>query len=175
MVQAGKYVGKFAASHFKGIKSGLRAVLKVAHLGHRVLGSTCMNAVGKALHSVGLPEWTPAIPRAYDASRKLNPAVVSDHKVVYFPSCINQMMGLEKDTEVTRTQSEVMVELRRRPVGRSCFRRIWMRFAVERYGIARDCLKLQKESFGSLKMPFGLLRIRDVILLYATRAHAFIE
>ena len=111
MPQAGKYVGKFAASHFKGIKSGLRTVLKVAHLGHRVLGSTCMNAVGKALHSVGLPEWTPAIPRAYDVSRKLKPAVVSDQKVVYFPSCINQMMGLEKDAEVTRTQSEVMVEL----------------------------------------------------------------
>lgn len=84
-------VGSFAASHFAGIKTGLKAVLSVAHCAHKVLGSRLMGGIGRGLHAVGMPLWTPAVPGGLWC--KIEPAKRSELKVVYLPSCINQSMG----------------------------------------------------------------------------------
>ena len=106
----GYKAGAFAARHFAGVKSGLRLVLDTARLGHNVLGSKGMTAIARGLHKTGLPLWTAAMPGV--ASQPKAPRVgQSDLKVVYFPSCINQTMGLPKDAPAKRRLVDEMVEL----------------------------------------------------------------
>lgn len=98
----GYKTGNFAANHFAGIKNSLRPVLTLANAAHTVLGTPAMNAVAKGLHKIGMPLWTPAMPKSYRINKailqKSNPSSVN--KVVYFPSCINQAMGIAKKTPV---------------------------------------------------------------------------
>ena len=109
----GYKAGDFAARHFAGIKSGLRFVLDTARLGHNILGTSAMNGVAGAMHKAGLPLWTPAMPGS--APQPKSGHVRSRHeidlKVVYFPSCINQTMGLSKGSPVKNTLVDEMVQL----------------------------------------------------------------
>ena len=106
----GYKTGDFAARHFAGIKSGLRLVLDTARLGHNVLGSQAMNGIAGAMHKVGLPLWTPAMPGSARQPRA-GRVGEGDLKVVYFPSCINQTMGLSKGAPVKNTLVDEMVQL----------------------------------------------------------------
>lgn len=106
-----RYLGKFAASNLPVVKNALRGVLTVADITHDILGTKNMDKVAGAIHRMGLPLWTPSMPDAYKATRTLNNTPESPLKVVYFPSCINQTMGLEKDAIVDRPLAEVMTGL----------------------------------------------------------------
>lgn len=88
---AGTFAGEWVANHFHGTKNALRGVLGLAGAAHAVLGDKAMEVVGKGLHAIGLPLWTPETPRAY-RPQKIDGGN-SSLKVVYFPSCLNQMMG----------------------------------------------------------------------------------
>ena len=108
----GYKVGEFAANHMAGIKSGLRMVLDVAHLGHITLGPSLMSSVCRGMNKMGLPLWTTAMPKKHRQPKKSDltqfiieslpkansqePMANSPLKVVYFPSCINQTMGQSK-------------------------------------------------------------------------------
>ena len=115
----GYKVGEFAANHMAGIKSGLRVVLDVAHLGHITLGPSLMSSVCRGMNKMGLPLWTTAMPKKHRQPKKsdLTQFIIEksiphheekdNHnsqssssnpqlKVVYFPSCINQTMGQSK-------------------------------------------------------------------------------
>ena len=112
--KTGYKVGEFAANHMAGIKSGLRVVLDVAHLGHITLGSSAMSAVCRGMNKMGLPLWTTAMPKKKRQPKKSdltqfiiqkslstekdveNNAAETPRRVVYFPSCINQTMGQSK-------------------------------------------------------------------------------
>ena len=89
--RGGSFAGDWVANHFRGTKNLVRGVLGAADAAHAVLGDSAMRAIGKGLHSVGLPLWTPQTPKPYKAKPIRTDA--SDLKVVYFPSCLNQMMG----------------------------------------------------------------------------------
>ena len=114
----GYKAGQFAARHFAGIKSGLRLVLDTARLGHNVLGSSAMQGLAGAMHKAGLPLWTPAMPGKSRQPHTLASAgetrQAADLKVVYFPSCINQTMGLSKGSPVNNTLVNEMVQLCRK-------------------------------------------------------------
>ena len=99
--KAGYQAGEFAANHMAGIKSGLRLVLNVANLGHSVLGSSLMTSMCNGMNKMGLPLWTTAMPKPIKQPKTtaLNHDI-SPLKVVYFPSCINQTMGLAKGAPV---------------------------------------------------------------------------
>ena len=101
----------FAADHFPTVKSGIRGALSLASAGDAVLGDKAMAGLCKGLHKgVGLPLWTPSTPKAY--SIPVPEPVEGPDKVVYFPSCINQMMGLPRHTHVVdRPLAEEMVSL----------------------------------------------------------------
>ena len=88
---AGSFVGEWVANHFHGIKNAVRGVLSLAGAANKVLGDKPMSAVGKGLHACGLPLWTPNTPKAYSPGKIDGGS--SELKVVYFPSCLNQMMG----------------------------------------------------------------------------------
>ena len=92
----GYKVGNYAANHFAGIKSVLRPTLTLANFTHSVLGTSFMSGITSGMHKIGLPKWTPAMPKSFKIKEKDLDITPSDLKVVYFPSCINQTMGLEK-------------------------------------------------------------------------------
>ena len=104
MSGAGKLMSRFAANHFAGVAGSVGSVLTLAHFGRAVLGDKAMQAVSKGLHYAGVPLWTPAIPMR-------TPALAIKHakqvmvfrnptqppmRVVYFPSCLNQRLGVDK-------------------------------------------------------------------------------
>ena len=111
MGQTGHMVGEFAADNFHGVKTALRGVLHIAGLGHKVLGDNIMGTLAKGLHKVGLPLWTPAFPKAYNAAANVCSNNSSDLKVVYFPSCLNQTMGVDKASKGMRPLAEEMTDL----------------------------------------------------------------
>ena len=99
----GYRVGEFAANHMGGIKKSLRMVLDVAHLGHVTLGSKMMSSICRGMNKMGLPLWTTAMPKKKKQPKPgshVGKAQTEDLKVVYFPSCINQTMGLSKEAPV---------------------------------------------------------------------------
>ena len=92
----GYTIGNFAANHFAGMKSALRPVLTLADTAHTVLGTKVMSAITGGMHSLlNIPLWTPAMPKAFHVDKHLEARQPKEkNKVVYFPSCINQTMGL---------------------------------------------------------------------------------
>lgn len=92
---AAEKAGRYAANHLAGMERGLRGVLGMASLAHKVLGDKGVDAVGKALHKAGAPLWTASLPeprKKYEPART-DAVAYPNGKVVYFPSCINQTMG----------------------------------------------------------------------------------
>ena len=104
-------VGEFAADNFHGVKTALRGVLHLADIGHTILGDKAMGALAKGIHAVGLPLWTPSMPKAYNAAKKLTSGSDNPDKVVYFPSCLNQTMGIDKASKGMRPLAEEMKDL----------------------------------------------------------------
>lgn len=93
------HVGEFCADYFAVIKGGVRSLLYVADAAHAMLGDKGVTAMGKAFHSIGVPLWTPSLPKPHRMGAKLAQVQHHDQKVVYFPSCLNQMMGRSKGVE----------------------------------------------------------------------------
>ena len=119
----GYKMGDYAARHLAGIESALRPVLTLADAAHTVLGTRAMSKLTRSLHHLlGIPQWTPAMPKAYKfnekrrmkneesaASNKNSSVVIK--KVVYFPSCINQTMGLAHKSPVEQPLVNKMTSL----------------------------------------------------------------
>ena len=58
-----------------------------------------------------LPLWTPAMPKGISKPKQTHTHTANSLKVVYFPSCINQVMGQAKGDPDQRPLHEVMVAL----------------------------------------------------------------
>lgn len=114
-------IGDFAANHFAGVKNCLRPMLTAANGAHALLGGAVMGAIAQSMHRfVGAPLWVSAMPKAYRLDREMlasrvnvksDVGVVENLKVVYFPSCINQTMGLPKESPVDNPLVKQMVML----------------------------------------------------------------
>jgi D-lactate dehydrogenase len=87
-------LGSYVSRHFATTKSGLKSLLYVAGAAHSVLGDSGMTAVGKAMHAMGAPMWTPSMPLPHKMKVLSQPT--REKKVVYFPSCLNQALGRSK-------------------------------------------------------------------------------
>ena len=115
MGTTGNKAGEFVAENFHGVKTGLRGVLALADVAHSVVGTKAMSALAKGMHAAGMPLWTPSIPKPYNASKALSKEVnkvsSNDMKVVYFPSCLNQAMGVDKASREMKPLAEEMTEL----------------------------------------------------------------
>ena len=122
----GYKAGDYAARHFAGIKNALRPVLTLADTAHAVLGTAAMSKLTRGMHNLlGVPQWTPAMPKAYKiknagcrtenghsaASETSSATQPAPLKVVYFPSCINQTMGLARKSPVEQALVNKMVAL----------------------------------------------------------------
>jgi D-lactate dehydrogenase len=108
----GRCVGDNAAKYLSRCKEFIRLVLTVADIAHDILGTVRMTNITSLIHRVGLPLWTPAMPKAIQQPKentlsKLN----TELKVVYFPSCLNQTMGLAKGAPVKNSLVDEMCQL----------------------------------------------------------------
>ncbi|MDR0973278.1 MAG: FAD-binding oxidoreductase [Prevotellaceae bacterium] len=122
---SGYKAGAWTAKHFVGIKRGLRLVLTMADAAHTVLGTPAMTVITKGMHQMGIPLWTASMPKPYRVNKVRLLAsyhtekkqkdtakeTEQSRKVVYFPSCINQTMGLAKHSPVEMPLVNKMVSL----------------------------------------------------------------
>lgn len=91
----GHGVGEFTARHLAGLSQGLRLALGAASGVRSVIGPKAVNALGRGLHALGMPLWTAALPRPFFPADTLRAAQAPEPRtVVYFPSCLNRMMGI---------------------------------------------------------------------------------
>ncbi|MFA5445331.1 MAG: FAD-linked oxidase C-terminal domain-containing protein, partial [Bacteroidales bacterium] len=110
-------LGRLAADHFQGLKNIMRVVLRLARTAHTVLGTSLMGWICRIANKIGFPLWTPAMPGAHRVKPgKQDPNQDPDQDpekdtVVYFPSCINQSMGVAKGVPDNTPLTDKMVHL----------------------------------------------------------------
>lgn len=88
-------IGSFAANNFGAVSASLKSVLAVANVARTVVGNNSVDKIGRSLHNMSgknIPLWTSTLPRRAGKVTLKN-QISSVDKVVYFPSCLNQMMG----------------------------------------------------------------------------------
>ena len=90
-----KRIGQSAADHFDTVNSCLRATLGLANSARMVLGNKAVDRLGKRLRYLSgntMPLWTSTLPKKSERTKHIVQPE-KQLKLVYFPSCINQMMG----------------------------------------------------------------------------------
>jgi len=96
-----QFLGRWSAKHFKWVASGLKSVLYIASTAQNVLGNKTMSFITKGMYKLSggiFPLWTTAMPkRRSKIEVTTSVGSGSSLKVVYFPSCLNQMMGTSKN------------------------------------------------------------------------------
>ena len=101
----GYRLGEYCSRNMNKVRVGLKTILYVASAAHAVLGDDLTAKTGRALHKVGVPLWTPSLPKAHKSKRVKQKS--SERKVVYFPSCLNQTMGRSKGVKKDLTTEVV--------------------------------------------------------------------
>jgi D-lactate dehydrogenase len=132
-------LGRLAADHFQGLKNIMRVVLRLARAAHTVLGTSLMEWICRIANKIGFPLWTKAMPGAHRVKQampgahrvkpgKQDPNQDPDQDpnqdpdqdpnqdpeqdtIVYFPSCINQSMGVAKGVPDNTPLTDKMVHL----------------------------------------------------------------
>lgn len=119
LTKSEKRFGYWAGEHLSDIGGMLTSVLGVAHAAKIVLGDKMTTIVGKGLYygsGKNIPLWTPSLPRPVRAkairiAREYGVVHglkgLTDKRVVYFPSCLNQRLGSGK-TPLINDMTEVL-------------------------------------------------------------------
>ncbi|MFO7862508.1 MAG: FAD-binding and (Fe-S)-binding domain-containing protein [Salinivirgaceae bacterium] len=110
-------IARYVGHHMAGTVKMARIGLNTVNLFHGIFGSKAMGAIASGarwLSGNKIPLWNPHYPKG---APKVKPTKVNDenpNKVVYFPSCINQAMGVSKDyTEKTALTDKVKILLQK--------------------------------------------------------------
>ena len=109
-----KKLADLTANHFGGLTYAMRLGLKTIHVIRLVMGKTvfgCLARVARKMSLNRLPLWTPAMPKGISKPKQPPVELLNPLRVVYFPSCINQVMGPAVNDPDQRPLSEVMVSL----------------------------------------------------------------
>ena len=105
MTSTGKTIGYWAGKNLSTIGKALTPILGIAHVAKNIIGDKMTTIAGKAMHYGSgrmVPLWTPSLPapvRAKDIQAAQEYGAIhglkglSDKRVVYFPSCLNQRLN----------------------------------------------------------------------------------
>lgn len=109
-------IGTYAADHFSSVADSIGSVLTIADTAHSLLGTNLMSVVSKGLYygsAKHFPLWTAAMPQRAPKHQPTAPSSAGNDKkkVVYFPSCINQRMGLKKGSVAKHSLIDETIEL----------------------------------------------------------------
>lgn len=91
-----KHMADWTAANYDHTAEFLRSGLKLIHLAHRHIGTSAMLALTRTARRLSghrLPAWNPYMPQGIRMPRRLPAAADKPFKAVYFPSCINTVMG----------------------------------------------------------------------------------
>jgi D-lactate dehydrogenase len=94
-------VAAWCATHFDLAEAGARTALRAAHLAGALAGDAALRGVTRGLRRLGLgvPEWTPDVPRAARGWPALREAIApwladaAHATAVYYPTCITRTLG----------------------------------------------------------------------------------
>lgn len=138
-----------------------------------------MNKLTRGMHNLlGIPQWTPAMPKAFkikdDRGTVFHAAPVVSHtplKVVYFPSCINQTMGLARKSPVEQALVNKMVALLHKAGYEVIYPKTWKNYVAVPFGKVKVCWTLPTVRHASWKTPYGKPVNKVATPYCATKAH----
>ena len=93
-------IARLLAKNMSTVTRTLSATLYVVSAVHTVVGTRMMRGTTRTLRRLSgdrIPLWNEYMPRGAGRVRTTNRNSRPDHKVVYFPSCINRSMGTSRD------------------------------------------------------------------------------
>jgi D-lactate dehydrogenase len=112
---------QWVAAHYRLAAGILRMMLKLAHWTHCGIGARSMQKVSglaRTFSGKRVPAWNPYMPQAVRRPRPRPADSERSHKVVYFPSCINMVMGPAKgDPDQTPLHQVIVTVLERAGFG----------------------------------------------------------
>jgi len=109
-----KQFGAFTAKNFGLITPFVAPSLSMVNSVHTLIGTKSLTAISNGLRNVSankIPLWTPAMPKGAKRPKKIPVNYLNPFKVVYFPSCINQTMGVAKDDPEQMSLYETTIKL----------------------------------------------------------------
>lgn len=93
--KAAQCLGSWTGKHLNILQTSINVGLNAIDGVRKVVGDKFMTTVANFLHTkLAVPLWTSAMPKG---TKRAKPTKKSNLKVVYFPSCINQAMGVSKN------------------------------------------------------------------------------
>jgi len=110
----GGAIASYAASHFRGTATAVRTLLAAADGVHRLLGTRLMAAASRSMRKVSgnrIPLWNAAMPRPAERLAPPPSTIQERPSVVYFPSCINRVMGPPRGESTDRSVGSVTFRL----------------------------------------------------------------
>jgi len=114
-ISSGQNRAVWIANRMAGTTAAVRSALSVVGFFHTILGTQIMKGISGGMRSLSgnrIPLWNPYMPFG---AKRINSKQVQEFntvkKVVYFPSCINRVMGVSKENREEKQLSEKMVEL----------------------------------------------------------------
>ncbi|GAA4898069.1 FAD-binding and (Fe-S)-binding domain-containing protein [Ferrimonas pelagia] len=104
-------ISQFSADKFSSLESVARFALAGTDVVRSVAGDGAISALTKGMRKVGLPvpQWTPGMPKRGKALPQLH--TMGDTKAVYFPACLNRMMGTSPQHPDQRSVPETIKSL----------------------------------------------------------------
>jgi D-lactate dehydrogenase len=105
---------QWAASHYPAVISGVGLALDAAAAVHSIIGTSLMSKIAggmRALSGNAMPSWNACMPRGSYTPAFADIINGSDHKVVYFPSCVVRTMGPSKRDRDRRQVFEAMLSV----------------------------------------------------------------
>ncbi|MCT8985604.1 FAD-binding and (Fe-S)-binding domain-containing protein [Shewanella phaeophyticola] len=108
-----KKISDFTADRFGTMESVARFALGATDISRKVIGESGMGAITKVVRSIApgmpVPLWTEGMPTRGKALPKTK--TQGDIKAVYFPACLNRMMGTSAKHDDQRSLPETIVSL----------------------------------------------------------------
>ncbi len=104
-------VANFSADKFGTLEGVARFALGAADVARAVIGDSAIGGITKGLRKTGLPvpQWSEGMPKRGKALPELK--TVGDVKAVYFPACLNRMMGTSPKNPDQRSIPETIKTL----------------------------------------------------------------
>ena len=115
--KSGERTAMWIATHMAGITSFGRGALNFLYVIRNILGKKTFGALAKFFRTISfnkIPFWNEHSPKGAKKIDTVHPNLISDKKMVYFPSCITRSMGVSKsyckEVEVTEITKKLITK-----------------------------------------------------------------
>jgi D-lactate dehydrogenase len=106
-------IAMWIADNMNRVTSAMRVALTTVSFFHSILGTTVMKSVSGVIRKISfnsIPEWNEYMPSGSSRIKSVS-SPGKENMVVYFPSCINRVMGVSREYSKEKQLSEKIVQL----------------------------------------------------------------